>query len=123
MNETPRFAKGGFTFEPSQGWESLVLLGGDWKLVAEAKAVELTEKIIKAAPLGPHRTTDEYSIKKNIDAMVEEVDDQWVGYVVIEENPKARHAMLQEEGYRDRIGYRHAGRFYIKGVLEGERIE
>jgi hypothetical protein len=79
--------------------------------------------MIKAAPLGPHKLTEEFSIRRNITPYVEEVGDEWVGYIVIEENERARHAMLQERGYRDPTGRRHKGRFFFKKVLEQERID
>ncbi|WP_234021967.1 MULTISPECIES: hypothetical protein [unclassified Streptomyces] len=84
---------------------------------------ELAGRMVKAAPRGPHRLTDEFSIKKNITPLVEEVGTEWVGYVVVEENERARHAMLQEHGYRDPAGHRHAGRFYLKKVLEREAVD
>ncbi|WP_340376600.1 hypothetical protein U5640_16780 [Streptomyces sp. SS7] len=97
--------------------------GGKYRELAAYHAAKIAAQIIKAAPRGPHKFTDEYSIKKNIHANVERNVSGWIGYVTIEENPKARHALLQERGYRTRDGKRHAGRFYIKGVLERQRVE
>jgi hypothetical protein len=121
--QNTRFSKGGFTFETNKGFETELLHSGAVKALVEIKAGELAGRMIKAAPRGPHVFTDEYSIKKNIHPYVEEVGTEWVGYVAIEENEHARHAMLQERGYRDPAGRRHKGRFFLKKVLEMERIE
>jgi hypothetical protein len=118
-----RFSKGGFTFETNKGFETTLMHSGEVRALVAVKTGELAGKMIKAAPLGPHKKTDEYSIKKNITPMVEEVGDEWVGYIVVEENDRARHAMLQERGYRDPSGRRHKGRFFFKKVLESERVE
>lgn len=115
-----RFQKGGFTFETDSGFESMILRSGEVHALVAAQTAELAGKMVKAAPRGPHVTTDEYSIKKNITPMVESVGDEWVGYIVVEENERARHAMLQERGYRDPSGRRHKGRFFLKKVLERE---
>jgi hypothetical protein len=112
-----------FTFETDMGFETKLMHSGEVRALVAAKTGELAGKMIKAAPRGPHVTTDEFSIKKNITPMVEEVGREWVGYVVVEENERARHAMLQEQGYRDPAGRRHAGRFFFKEVLEKERID
>jgi hypothetical protein len=118
-----RFSKGGFTFETDLGFETKLMHSGPVKELVAAKTAELAAKMIKAAPQGPHRFTDEYSIKKNITPYVDEIGTEWVGYVVVEENERARHAMLQERGYRDPSGQRHKGRFFFKKVLESERVE
>lgn len=118
-----RFQKGGFTFETNEGFESEVLRSGEVKALVEAQTAEIAGNMIKAAPYGPHVRTDAYSIKKNIHPYVEQVGDEWVGYIAIEENERARHAMLQERGYRDPSGRRHHGRFFLKKTLEKERID
>ncbi|MEU8948777.1 hypothetical protein [Streptomyces sp. NPDC048489] len=107
----------------NEGFESQVLHSHGVKALVEFKIAEIAAKLIKEAPRGPHRFTDRYSIKKNIEAFIDEVGDEWVGYIVIEEDPHARHAMLQERGYRDPSGRRHRGRFFIKKVLEREGME
>ncbi|MFD4608282.1 hypothetical protein ACFWOT_09210 [Streptomyces sp. NPDC058440] len=117
-----RFQKGGFTFATDQGFETKLMHSGPVKALVAEKAGRLAARMVKAAPLGPHVTTDEYAIKKNIHPYVEMVGDEWVGFVVVEENEHARHAMLQERGYRDRAGRRHRGRFFMKQVLESERV-
>ncbi|MFJ8699461.1 hypothetical protein [Streptomyces ardesiacus] len=120
---TQRFGTTHFTFQTGEGFESKFMLSGEMRALVAAQTAELAGKMVKAAPRGPHRTTDAYSIKKNIHPYVEQVGDEWVGYIVIEENDRARHAMLQERGYRDPSGRRHRGRFYLKGVLEKERLD
>lgn len=104
------------------GFESQIMRSAGVRAVVEAQTAELAGKMVKAAPRGPHVTTDAYSIKKNIHPYVDTVGNEWVGYIVIEENPDARHAMLQERGYRDPAGRRHRGRFFLKNVLEKERL-
>ncbi|WP_435270924.1 hypothetical protein [Streptomyces sp. 1222.5] len=121
--QNTRFQKGGFTFETNAGFETTLMHSGPVKELVAAKTSELAAKMIKAAPLGPHQHTDEFAIKKNITPYVEQVGKEWVGYVVIEENERARHAMLQERGYRDPAGRRHKGRFFLKSVLEKERVD
>ncbi|MFF8629682.1 hypothetical protein [Streptomyces werraensis] len=120
---TTRFQKGGFTFQTDAGFESQILRSSGVRAVVEAETAQLAGKMIKEAPLGPHVHTDAYSIKKNIHPYVDTVGDEWVGFIVIEENPEARHAMLQERGYRDPAGKRHRGRFFLKKVLERERVQ
>ncbi|MFI0553420.1 hypothetical protein [Streptomyces scabiei] len=121
--QNTRFSKGGFTFETDKGFETLLMQEGPVRELVALKTAELAAEMIKAAPLGPHVHTDEFSIKKNITPYVEEVGGDWVGFIVIEENERARHAMLQERGYRDPSGHRHKGRFFFKKVLERGRIE
>jgi hypothetical protein len=118
-----RFTKGGFTFETNNGFETTLMHSGEVRALVAAKTSELAGKMVKAAPRGPHVHTDEFSIKKNITPYVEQVGTEWVGYIVVEENERARHAMLQERGYRDPSGRRHKGRFFFKRVLESERVE
>ncbi|WP_328377040.1 hypothetical protein OHB13_11850 [Streptomyces sp. NBC_00440] len=118
-----RYGTADFTFETDMGFETKLLKSGEVRALVVAKTGEMAGDMIKAAPRGPHVTTDAYSIKKNIHPYVERVGDEWVGYVVVEENERARHAMLQERGYRDLAGRRHAGRFYLRAVLLSERVE
>ncbi|MFI1530049.1 hypothetical protein [Streptomyces griseus] len=118
-----RYGTKDFTFETDMGFETKLMQSGAVRAVVAAKAGEMAGSMIKAAPRGPHVTTDAYSIKTNIHPYVEQVGHEWVGYVVVEENDRARHAMLQERGYRDPAGRRHAGRFYLRSVLQKERVE
>lgn len=117
-----RYGNARFTFETDGGFETKLMHSGEVEALVARQTAELAGRMVKAAPRGPHVTTDEFSIKKNITPYVEQVGHEWVGYIVVEENERARHAMLQEEGYRDPAGRRHAGRFYLKGVLESERV-
>ncbi|MER6102396.1 hypothetical protein ABT115_08715 [Streptomyces sp. NPDC001832] len=118
-----RFSKGGFTFETDKGFETELMKSGEVRALVASQTSEMAGRMVKAAPRGPHVKTDAYSIKKNIHPYVEQVGDDWVGYIVVEENEKARHAMLQERGYRDPAGKRHKGRFYLRSVLLSERVE
>lgn len=118
-----RYGTTNFTFETDMGFETKLMKSGQVKALVATQTAEMAGNMVKAAPRGPHVTTDAYSIKKNIHPYVEQVGDEWVGFVVVEENEKARHAMLQERGYRDPAGRRHAGRFYLRTVLQKERIE
>ncbi|MFE5542777.1 hypothetical protein ACFQ71_03045 [Streptomyces sp. NPDC056534] len=120
---TNRFTQGNFTFETEQGWESLFMLSSPvYETIARETGL-LAGELIKEAPRGPHVTTEEYAVKNNIHPVVEAVDGEWVGYITVEENPQARHAMLQERGYTGRDGTRHAGRRYIQRTLERNRVE
>jgi hypothetical protein len=118
-----RYGNEGFTFETDMGFETKLMHSAPVRALVEAKVAELTIKMIRAAPLGPHKLTEEFSIRRNIIPYVEDVGGEWVGYIAIEENERARHAMLQEEGYHDPSGRRHEGRFFFKKVLEKERID
>jgi hypothetical protein len=118
-----RYGTKDFTFETDMGFETKLMKSGAVRALVATVTGEMAGNMIKAAPRGPHVTTDAYSIKKNIHPYVEQVGDEWVGYVAIEENDRARHAMLQERGYRDPAGRRHAGRFYLRSVLQSERVE
>ncbi|MFF4557169.1 hypothetical protein [Streptomyces sp. NPDC001422] len=94
-----------------------------YKALAESYAKKLAAGIIRQAPLGPHRYTAEYAIKNNVKPYVSKTEKGWTGFVIIEQNPKARHAILQDQGFRDPAGRRHQGLFFIKKVLERERME
>jgi len=118
-----RYGTKDFTFETDMGFESKLMKSGEVRALVVTQTGQMAGNMIKAAPRGPHVTTDAYSIKKNIHPYVEQVGEGWVGYVVVEENDRARHAMLQERGYRDPAGKRHAGRFYLRAVLQSERVE
>jgi hypothetical protein len=117
-----RYGTKDFTFETDMGFESKFMHSGEVRALVATQTSQMAGKMVKAAPRGPHVTTDAYSVKKNIHPYVEQVGDEWVGYVVVEENPEARHAMLQERGYRDPAGRRHAGRLYLRSVLQSEQI-
>lgn len=119
-----RFSSEGFTFEMDAGWESLFLLGPGVRDAVAVRTGELAGQIIKAAPARPHTPEGrKYAVKENIHPYVEEIAGQWVGVVVIEENPLVRHTMLQEQGFTGRDGRRHEGRHFIKAVLESERVD
>ncbi len=118
-----RYGTKDFTFETDQGFETKVMLSGEVRALVAKQTSEMAGRMVKAAPRGPHVTTDAYSVKKNIHPYIEQVGDTTVGYIAIEENDRARHAMLQERGYRDPAGRRHAGRFYMRSVLQSERVE
>jgi hypothetical protein len=118
-----RYGTKDFTFQTDMGFETKLMLSSEVRSLVVAQVAELAGDMVKAAPRGPHVKTDDYSIKKNIHPYVEQVGDEWVGYIVVEENERARHAMLQERGYRDPSGRRHQGRFYLKKSLEKGRVD
>ncbi|MFG3582565.1 hypothetical protein [Streptomyces sp. NPDC047990] len=115
-------ARGGVIFETDVGFMiHEVQKDIRYKRTAEMYARYLAAAIIRAAPVGPHKYTWEYSIKKNIKPYVSMTNEGWMGFVMIEENPRARHAILQDQGYTGRDHHRHQGLFFIKKVLEQER--
>lgn len=119
-----RSARNGVIFETDVGFMTYEVENSiRYKEVATMYARKIAAAIIRQAPRGPHRFTDAYSIKQNITPYVSKNSTGWTGFVLIEENPKARHAILQDQGYRGRDGLRHQGHFFIKKVLEKERIE
>jgi hypothetical protein len=120
---TTRYGTKDFTFEPDMGFETKLMKSGEVKALVAEQTSAMAGRMVKAAPRGPHVTTDLYSIKKNIVPYIEQVGETTIGYIAIEENDRARHAMLQERGYRDPAGRRHAGRFYLRSVLQSERVE
>jgi hypothetical protein len=116
-------ARDGVVFETDVGFMTYEVENSiQTKNLAGMYAKYLANAIIREAPLGPHRYTTEYAIKKNIKPYVTKTENGWTGFVLIEENPKARHAILQDQGYTGRDGRRHQGLFFIKKVLERSRM-
>lgn len=68
------------------------------------------------------RRTSWTSIRENIGSVVYMDRKGWYGAVFVEADPRVRHAMLIEEGFRDRGGRRHPGRKYLKGALLKARV-
>ncbi|MFD7257170.1 hypothetical protein [Streptomyces sp. NPDC059874] len=105
-------------------WQRQVFTGPEVR-----DAVRLAVKRIDAYAKGdaPRRgvgtRTSWNSIREQIDAVVNMDRDGWYGGIVIEANPRARHAMLQERGFTDPAGRRHPGRRFLKSALLKARVE
>lgn len=83
----------------------------------------LAAEAIKAAPRRRGSGAQSWtSIKNNIEAYVQNSPEGWYGNVVIERNPRVRHAMLQDQGFTDRSGRRHPGRRFLKAALLRMRV-
>ncbi|MFD8594555.1 hypothetical protein ACFV1L_06100 [Kitasatospora sp. NPDC059646] len=106
-----------------RAWEDELLSSPEARQLVELHTADVAQLAIKEAPKASHKRNWN-SIKNNISAMVTLYDrGGWYGQVVIEADHDVRHAMLQEEGWRDRHGRRHPGRLYLKAALERARIE
>ncbi|MFJ8930601.1 hypothetical protein ACIRLA_28835 [Streptomyces sp. NPDC102364] len=91
------------------------------------EALELAVKRIDAyakgdAPRRPSHRTAWNSIRNQIDAVVYMDKGGWYGGIVIEANPRARHAMLQERGFTTPRGHRVRARHWLKGALLKARV-
>ncbi|MER5883090.1 hypothetical protein ABT160_04605 [Streptomyces sp. NPDC001941] len=71
---------------------------------------------------GSHRTSWN-SIRNQIDAVLYMDAEGWYGGIVIEANPRARHAMLQERGFTTPRGHRVQGRYWLKDALLRARVD
>ncbi|WP_416972543.1 hypothetical protein [Streptomyces sp. 4F14] len=90
---------------------------------ALALAVKRIDAYAKGdAPRRSRRGQSWNSIRSQIDAVVYMDRDGWYGGIVIEANPRARHAMLQERGFTSR-GRRVKGRRWLKGALLKARVD
>jgi hypothetical protein len=105
------------------GWQREV-----FRLPGTREALQLAVKRIDAyakgdAPRRASNRTSWNSIRNQIDSVVYMDRDGWYGGVVIEGNPRARHAMLQERGFTSPRGRRIKGRHWLKGALLKARID
>lgn len=90
-------------------------------LVAET-CEELRQGIIRDAPRHKKASSSWNMVKKNISAYVERDAKGYYGNLIIENNPRVRHALLQEFGYHDRGGRKHPGLKYMKEALLKARM-
>ncbi|MEU5577782.1 hypothetical protein ABZ791_10765 [Streptomyces huasconensis] len=106
-----------------RGWQREV-----YSLPGTREALRLAVKRIDAYAKGdaPRRSRNARSwnsIRNQIDAVVYMDRDGWYGGIVIEGNPRARHAMLQERGFTSPRGRRVKGRRWLKGALLKARVD
>jgi hypothetical protein len=105
------------------GWQSEALaLPGVRDLVAQHTG-ELLHRAITNAPRRGHSVAPWNAIKKHLEAYVQLSSDGWYGNVVIEDDPRVRHAMLQETGFTSPRGRKIRGRRYLKGALLQMRVQ
>jgi hypothetical protein len=106
-----------------RGWDREVFM-----LPGTREALELAVNRIDAYAKGdaPRRASNRTawnSIRNQIDSVVYMDKSGWYGGIVIESNPRARHAMLQERGFTTPRGHRVKGRHWLKGALLKARVD
>ncbi|MFI2909456.1 hypothetical protein ACG2OD_14565 [Streptomyces sp. PDY-4] len=106
-----------------QGWQHAI-----FRELGTKEALELAVKRVDAyakgdAPRRPRNGRSWNSIRSQIDAVVYMDREGWYGGIVVEGNPRARHAMLQERGFTSPRGRRIKGRRWLKGALLKARID
>lgn len=114
--------EGEFKLTMHRGWESKMfstLEAG--ALVAEVTG-ELRNMAVRDAPRRKSAKSGWTEIKRNISAFIEKDHRGYYGNVVIENNDRVRHALLQERGWTDKKGRRHPGKRYLRGVLLKARM-
>ncbi|GCD99858.1 hypothetical protein [Embleya hyalina] len=116
-------AKKTFVLHMLPSWERPILASTETHRLVETT----TEDILRLARQGaPRSRGGRYhwnSIRNHLSSAVLSDLDGYFGQVIVEFDPRVRHAMLQELGYRDLRGSRHPGRLYLKAALEKARIE
>ncbi|MEU3351293.1 hypothetical protein [Streptomyces sp. NPDC037389] len=113
-----------FTLRLTPEWERGIFLSPQMRDLVELHTVKLTEVAAAAAPRPKKPTKDHWnSVPDHIRARLALDRYGWYGLVLVEEDRRMRHAMLQERGWKDRKGRAHAGRWFLKRALEKERIE
>ncbi|EGJ73591.1 hypothetical protein STTU_0802 [Streptomyces sp. Tu6071] len=110
-----------FTF--SKGWETEVFRSEYAREAVAVHTADIMKLSIANAPRGSFKRDNWNAIRKSISMSLDKSLKGWHGNVIIEDNEKVRHALLQEGGYRDPKGRRHPGRHYLKKALERARIE
>ncbi|WP_073782512.1 hypothetical protein [Streptomyces uncialis] len=112
--------KADFSF--SRDWERLVFHQSGVRDVLTLHASRIAIGARQNAP--KRRTAKSYwnEIRKHIEVHVEADSYGWRANVTIEDDPRVRHAMLQERGFTAQ-GRRIAGRRYIKSALLRARVE
>ncbi|MFI9202629.1 hypothetical protein [Streptomyces sp. NPDC053048] len=107
-----------------RGWENLLFRSTETKALVALHTSKLAAEAIKGAPRRTNASRTPWNAsKKNIEAFVQNSLEGWYGNVVVERNPRVRHAMLQDQGFTDPAGRRHPGRRYLKAALLRMRVE
>ncbi|MFE0773911.1 hypothetical protein [Streptomyces sp. NPDC058861] len=112
--------KADFSF--SRDWERLVFRQPGVRDLVTVHASRIAATAIRSAPR--RKTTKVYwnQVKKHIEVTAAADVYGWRANVTIEDDPRVRHAMLQERGFTAR-GRRVAGRRFIKDALLKARVE
>ena len=97
------------------GWDNRIFRDTEMRNTVARTTARVAELAIAEAPATKKPNWNK--IKKNITADVAVDAAGWYGNVVIEDDKRVRHAMLQNEGWTDRKSRRHPGRFYLKRAL------
>ncbi|MFD8088968.1 hypothetical protein [Streptomyces malaysiensis] len=110
-----------FTLRMKRGWEEHFLVNDEVRDLVAARTEDIA---VFGRALAPRARGKKHwnTIPPQIETFVT-MYDHWYGQVVIEPDGNVRHSMLQERGWTDRAGRRHAGRYYLKRALERARIE
>lgn len=116
-------AKSRFTLTLERGWEGRVFRSSGTRSLVARHTSKLAASAIKEAPRRSATKRSWNAIKRNISAVVAEDLQGWYGNVLLEDDERVRHTLLQERGWRDPKGRRHPGRRFLKRALEKARIE
>ncbi|ARZ66908.1 hypothetical protein SMD11_1247 [Streptomyces albireticuli] len=109
--------------EMFDGWEYDVFRSADTRKAVAHHAAEITAYAVSEAPHDPEAKSHWNEIRKHIRAHLVLDAAGWGAHVSVEVDPRVRHAMLQERGWRDRKGRRHAGRRFLKAALLKARVQ
>ncbi|MEU5957563.1 hypothetical protein [Streptomyces sp. NPDC047525] len=120
MTEPKKTARTKLVLRP--GWEREALSSPGVKELVAKRTGELLHRAITDAPRRGHGALPWNAIKRNLEAYLRLDHHGWFGNVVIEDDPKVRHAMLQERGFTSPRGRRVKGRRYLKGALLKMRV-
>ncbi|MGI5531527.1 hypothetical protein ACQEVX_30365 [Streptomyces syringium] len=111
------------TLRMAHGWEYEVFRSADTRKAVAHHAAEITAYAVSEAPHDPETKSHWNEVRKHIKGHLVLDASGWWGHVSVEVSPRVRHAMLQERGWKDRKGRRHAGRYFLKAALLKARIE
>lgn len=103
------------------GWEAAVFRQQPMRNTVARTTARIAQFARAEAPAT--RKSNWNKIRRNITAQLALDAAGWYGNVVIEDNERVRHAMLQDRGWTDRKGRRHPGRRYLKRALMKARVE
>jgi hypothetical protein len=104
-----------FTFQ--KGWEYEAFKTLEMNALVGEVVKKIALNAIKEAPRASATKANWNQIKKHITGVVERDEKGYYGNVVIENNRRVSHSMLQERGWTDKRGRKHPGRRYLKEAL------
>jgi hypothetical protein len=111
-----------FRLQMRAGWEAEAFGTPQMAALVSEVTAKITALAIKSAPRRSAKKNNWNQIKKHIEAIIDKDVGGWYGNVLIEDDNRVRHAFLQDRGWTDRRGRRHAGRRFLKRALLKARI-